>query len=229
MDNNITVIIPAYDAEKYIEECLDSIFSQTYFENNNYDIVIGIDGCKKTLCKINNIKHKYFNVHVLYMEKNMGLFVTLNTLFSYVKNNNLSKNIIKFDSDDIMKPNMIEKIMKIGKKYDIVRFYSDNFYDSVEPRVYTKSIYPPDGVSFMKYSVYDLLGGYKDWICGADSDFLSRLPNDTKIKIMNDVLFYRRFHDNSLTRNPETGKGSKLRESYAKQLKKRISKNNTGN
>lgn len=51
MNDLISILIPAYNVEKYIEKCLDSILSQTY---SNYEVVIVNDGSTdKTLeiCK----------------------------------------------------------------------------------------------------------------------------------------------------------------------------------
>ncbi len=38
---NISVIIPMYNAEKYIGECLESIFAQTFID---YEIIV-VDDC----------------------------------------------------------------------------------------------------------------------------------------------------------------------------------------
>ena len=47
MDKNnnlkISVIIPVYNSEKYIEKCLDSILNQSY---KNFEIIVINDGSK---------------------------------------------------------------------------------------------------------------------------------------------------------------------------------------
>ena len=45
----ISIIIPVYNAEKYIEKCLYSIKRQTY---SNYEIIIVDDGSKDNSLKI---------------------------------------------------------------------------------------------------------------------------------------------------------------------------------
>lgn len=49
----ISIILTAWQTQKFIEESLDSIEQQTYFANfNDYEILLGIDGCEKTLEKV---------------------------------------------------------------------------------------------------------------------------------------------------------------------------------
>ena len=56
----VSICISAWKAQEYIEECLDSIYSQSWFKNHNeWEVLIGIDGCVDTLKKMNEIKHKY--------------------------------------------------------------------------------------------------------------------------------------------------------------------------
>jgi len=107
----ISIIISAYNAQNFIEECLDSIEAQTFFVgNNNYEILLGIDGCFASLNEVARIKAKYRNLRVFYMPENMGVYITFNTLLTYSK----KKYILFFGADDIMWPDMISKCMDLG-------------------------------------------------------------------------------------------------------------------
>jgi len=76
-----SIVIPAYNCVDYIEQCLDSIEKQTYFKKNNeFEVLVGVDGCQKTLSKILKIKHKYRNLRVFEFGTNKGCYVTLNSL-----------------------------------------------------------------------------------------------------------------------------------------------------
>ena len=62
MDPLISVIIPVFNAEKYIDECLNSIYNQTY---TNYEIILVNDGSSDkspTLCDWYAINHKQTKV-----------------------------------------------------------------------------------------------------------------------------------------------------------------------
>jgi glycosyltransferase involved in cell wall biosynthesis len=199
-----SVIITAYKTAPYIEECLDSVFSQLY--TNNFEVILGIDGCLETLDKIKEIKHKYNGLRVLFFEANMGTYVTSNTLIKEAKH----ENIVRFDSDDIMLPFMLSFANLHLRNYDIVRFGFDNF--TKKGRYKHKGC--AHGCIAYRKQVWEDLGGYKDWKCSADTDFLHRLKPEHRVKLLPETYFLRRKHSDSLTMNPETSMMSKLRKAY---------------
>jgi len=205
----ISVIITAWQSQNYIEECLDSIENQTYFKNNNqFEVLVGVDACQDTLNKLLKIRHKYRNLNIFMMKENKGTYVVTNTLLDLVKYDN----ILRFDSDDIMMPEMINEILRYSDDYDVIKlsyYFRDN-----------KRGVPVDGAIFYKKHVIELAGGYRDWICGADSELLGRIYNRVSIKELKKGLFYRRIHDNALTIKFDTGPNSKLRKEYQKQTHK---------
>lgn len=77
----------------------------------------------------------------------------------------------------------------------------------------------PHGVVLYKRKVFDIAGGFQNWLCAADSELLERVKHHIIIKELNDRLFFRRQHNNSLTKREETKFGSVLRNSYASQIK----------
>jgi len=209
----ISIIITAYKSQKFIEECLDSIENQTYFvDNDNFEILVGVDGCESTYNKLNEIKHKYRNLHIYMMAENKGTYITTNTLIGLVKN----EDVIRFDSDDIMMSNLVKETIKNKKDNDIVMLgYSDLKNNKIENKFSLAS-----GIIYFKKSIMDnIAGGYMPWICGADTELITRLANRVKISQINKALFYRRIHDGSLTNRPETGPGSEIRENYRNQIK----------
>jgi glycosyltransferase involved in cell wall biosynthesis len=211
----ISILIAAWQTQNFIEECLDSIEKQTYFvDNNNYEILLGIDACQDTLNKVISIKNKYRNLHIFMMSENKGTYVTTNTLLDLVK----FENIIIFGSDDIMKSTMISKIMYNKKDYDVVRFGFDDFKENINNAVknnYMKAF----GAIFYKKNVIDLAGGYRDWRCSGDFELLRRIENHVKIKEIDDSLFYIRSHPNSLSERNDTGLNTPLRKEYNKQVR----------
>jgi len=214
----VSIIITAYQVKDYIEECLLSIERQIYFQNNNnYEILIGVDNCKETLDKLLSIKDKYRNVRVFMMKKNMGTYITTNTLLNEVK----YEDIIRFDSDDVMRPNMISKIISYSDDYNFIRFkYLNMSYDKEGKIRMIKNSDCAHGVVFIKKSLIDILGGYQPWPCASDSELLIRGKEFLVEKNIEDVLFYRRIHSNSLTRNEEFGLKSKNREKYRNMIGK---------
>lgn len=103
MNDLISIILPVYNVEKYLDTCLTSIVNQTY---KNFEIIIVNDGstdnskriCEKYKCKYNFIK--------MINKQNAGLGEARNTGLSYVS----GKYVIFIDSDDYIEPNMVENL-----------------------------------------------------------------------------------------------------------------------
>lgn len=208
----ISIILTAYQVKDYIEECLMSIENQKYFNNNdNYEVLIGVDHCQETLDKLLEIRHKYRNIRIFMMNENKGTYITTNTLLNIVK----FDNIIRFDSDDIMRPNMISKIMSYSNDYNFIRFkYYNMKVDSNGKFTMNQHSDYAHGVVYMKKSLVDEIGGYQPWPCAADSELMVRSKELLIEKTIDESIFYRRIHDNSLTNNLQFGFKSKNREKY---------------
>ena len=56
MENLVSVIVPVYNTEKYIEKCITSILEQTY---NNLELILVNDGSKQNE---ENIIQKYWDM-----------------------------------------------------------------------------------------------------------------------------------------------------------------------
>jgi len=215
----ISIIITAYKTKDYIEECLDSIEKQTYFiDNDNFEILVGIDNCEETLNKLIEIRHKYRNLRIFMMSENKGTYVTSNTLLSLVK----YQNIIRFDSDDIMLLEMIEIISYYIQEYDLIKFGYKDFL-SIKENIIDGKFHYPHGVVLYKKTIFERFGGYMNWKCAADTEFLVRIGNKCKIKEINQRLFLRRQHSQSLTKRADTRHGSELRNLYKGLIGKHIS------
>lgn len=99
----ISVMMPAYNAEKYIEESIQSVLSQNC---NNFELVIYDDGSKDNTFNIVQRLSRKSDVIRLYRSK-------INRGVSYARNYILSKSagyfIAPHDADDIMLPDRLKK------------------------------------------------------------------------------------------------------------------------
>lgn len=106
-DDLISVIISAYNHEKYVEECIRSIMAQTY---QNIELLIIDDGSKDgTFVKMRELKpecEKRFVRVVMETQENHGVYYTGNKLFAMAN----GKYIYTIASDDVAKPQAIEKL-----------------------------------------------------------------------------------------------------------------------
>lgn len=207
----VSICITAYKAKQFIKECLDSINNQTWFKSHdNYEILLGIDGCKDTLEYVQTIMGNYKNLRVFIMDSNRGTYVTTNTLMKMAQYDGL----IRFDSDDIMLPEMVEKIMRVRTGFDAVFFKMKNFGKS-------NAVNEACGQIYVSHETFDKLGGYRDYVCSGDLDFNKRLIKFVKIKKIDEVLLNRRTHNDSLTRAKETSYTSPIRRQINRDINSR--------
>ena len=212
----VSICITAYNAQEYIKECLDSVVGQSWFKtHSNWEIIIGVDGCEKTLEYLKSIMHNYKNLRVFMMDSNKGTYITSNTIIS----NATYEHIFRFDSDDIMCSNLVETVLNKKGNCQYVRYYLKNFGND-------NSVGRAWGTIYITKSLFTKYGGFKPWPCGADSDLYYRLKNNENIKTIKDVLMLRRVHSASLTQSKDTGMKSELRKKYASMIDKNCSQSN---
>lgn len=150
--SDISIIVPAYNAEKYIGKCLDSLIKQTKKE---LEFIIVNDGSTD---KTEEIVKSYKDKRIKYFKnKNQGIGKTRN--FGIEKSN--SKYIMFLDSDDYLEKTSCEKmfnkaennnldlvICDFYKEYDngeIEEIRNDSFEDSTlkeNPNIITEFLCP---------------------------------------------------------------------------------------
>lgn len=209
-DLSTSIIIPAYAAASYIEACLDSIVNQT--DSIPVEILVGVDNCKSTSLELAKIRHKYQNLRVFKTTIQSGPYLIRNTLSKLAHHPNL----LFFDADDLMKPDMLQLIRTKANSTSQVRFKYLNFKgNSILDEPMEISNQTAHGVFFIPAHIFNKVGGFQPWPFGADTEFMKRCRAN-KLPVVNiDLpLFYRRIHSSSLTQNSQTG--------YASQSRKRV-------
>lgn len=209
--DSITIIIPTFNNVEYIDECINSIRDNITNELD-IEIIIGIDNCEKT--KNHIIKNKYNNTIFYYFNKNIGPYIIKNTLIKYSKN----ENIIFFDSDDVFFSNSINKVVNTLKENNYVVFRYLEFSDRY--MINDKLIKFGEGVIGISKKIFLKLNGYQPWRCAADTEFRERYISKygNNINRLNEVIFNRRLHEVSLTKNKITGIGSEIRNEYREKI-----------
>ncbi|MBD5227489.1 MAG: glycosyltransferase family 2 protein [Bacteroidales bacterium] len=108
----VSILIPAYNVEPYLRECLDSIVNQTYQE---LQVVIVDDGSTDSTPQIcDGYKAKYSFVEVYHIP-NGGVANARNVLLSKAK----GAYILFVDSDDWIEPDMIESLVFLAERDDL--------------------------------------------------------------------------------------------------------------
>lgn len=109
----VSIIVPAYNAERTINRCIDSILKQSY---SNLEIIIINDGSKdsteeKCMKYIKNKKIKYIRINNSGVSnaRNIGIENSTGTYIMFV------------DSDDYIEKNMVERLYdNINENVDLV-------------------------------------------------------------------------------------------------------------
>lgn len=96
----ISVILPVYNAEKYLFKAIDSILNQTF---SDFELIVLDDGSSDTSLEIIN-SFTDERIKLIKNEKNLGLIATLNKGILLSK----SEFIARMDADDICLPQRFE-------------------------------------------------------------------------------------------------------------------------
>lgn len=103
-DIKVSIIIPVYNVEKYLERCVNSVLKQTY---KNVEIILVDDGspdgspgiCDRYASEYNTVKVLHKANEGLGLTRNAGLRLATGDYVMFV------------DSDDYIKENTIEKVL----------------------------------------------------------------------------------------------------------------------
>ena len=141
----ISVIIPVYKVEKYLEKCIESIIKQTY---TNLQIILVDDGSPENCGKIcDEYAQKDSRIEVIH-KANGGLSDARN-----VGINRANGRYIGFvDSDDYIKEDMYEKLINLIKEYN-ADVSICNLYDVIDGKEYVRN--KDNGIH--EYSRIDIL------------------------------------------------------------------------
>ena len=117
----ISIIVPVYNVEKYLDNCLKSILNQSF---KDFEVILVNDGSKDKSGEICNIySQKDSRIKVFNME-NSGAGKARNKGLDLAQ----GKYIFFVDADDWLENNALEEHFKYITKYDMVIGCSKNCY-----------------------------------------------------------------------------------------------------
>ena len=148
MDSLISVIVPIYNVEKYLDRCVESIINQTY---KNLEIILVDDGSPDNCPKMcDDYAKKDSRIKVVHKEngglsdaRNAGMKVATGEYVSFI------------DSDDYISLDFYETLLETMVDNDsdivecgVVKFYEDNNFDEYN-----------DDLKVTNYETVDALDG----------------------------------------------------------------------
>ena len=189
--NNIqvSVIIPVYNVEQYLRQCLDSVINQTY---KDIEIII-VNDCSpdNSLQIIEEYRQKDSRIRLVNLEKNGGLANARNVGI----NNSNGKYITFIDSDDWISENNIEILYNNIEKYntDFVGcefiWYDNNTHKSGDGVAFFDMYDTPISDIKIKKRILQRFSSSRVWGFLFKKDFLLSSDICFRINRREDILF----------------------------------------
>lgn len=113
-DLKLSIIIPVYNVEKYVEACIESVYNQD-LDVDDFEVILINDGSTDhSLEIIQGLAERYHNIKIIYQE-NKGLSTTRNNGIKAAR----GKYIQFIDSDDILIDGTLNQLLNIAIKYNL--------------------------------------------------------------------------------------------------------------
>lgn len=204
----LSVILPAYNAEKYIYNSVDSILKQTF---DDFTLFVIDDGSKDNTVKIlESINDQ--RLVIIKNEVNKGLIFTLNKGISLSK---AYKYIARMDADDISLPDRFSKQISFLEANEHIGLLGSSMLQFGDKKSDEKKIYRPDSPEkiastfffynpishpavMMRTKIIDKNYSY-DFPKYEDYHLWIELFKNTKFYNLNDILIKYRRHSNNIT------------------------------
>lgn len=221
----VSVIVPCYNHEKYVEETIESIVNQTY---KNIELIVIDDGSKDASPQIIHKLSKKYNFKFIH-RPNRGLSATLNECIELSK----GKYVSVCASDDKLKLDKVEKQVKFmennlhyGMCYGKVILFEDNGNETpleikhsrggwIFDDLIVNQFHIPAVSNMIRKSVFQDVGVFDENLWVEDWDMWLRIANKYQIGYLDEYLAYYRQHETNISKQ-----GWKMYEAKVSALKK---------
>lgn len=129
----LSIIIPAYNAEAYLPQCLDSILAQ---EHQDYEVIVVDDGSTDGTAAL---LERYPDVKVIHQE-NRGMSTARNRGLDEAR----GEYILFVDSDDLLTDGALETLVAKLSGEDIIAFNAKKLHDATGEHTYHPTIREPE-------------------------------------------------------------------------------------
>jgi len=215
-ENLISVIIPAYNAAKYIKNTVESVLKQTY---QNFEIIIVDDASSdNTVEVVNSIKDE--RIKLIRHARNQGPGAARNTALDAAK----GEYVTFLDSDDEWLPQRLEKMLEIVLEAGSSYFVADDLWLCFETpnglKPWKKQLQFKKKVAYLDFTLSDFIKreigifpiipiGHIKQHCikfetscfyGEDTEFICHLfRTGLKLRLISEAYYLYRITPGSLT------------------------------
>lgn len=177
----ISVIIPIYNTEKYLEKCIDSVLNQTLKE---IEIILINDGspdksdeiCKKYLMNEDRIKYIEIKNSGVSAARNCGLNIVRGEYISFI------------DSDDFVEKEMLEGMYTVAKEKDLdILGCEANYIDKNNNKTRVKDL---KGYIDRDLSFFEFVDEYEMFGYSCFKIFKAEIIKENKIKFLENCKIF---------------------------------------
>lgn len=207
----ISVIMSAFNTEKFITSAMQSILNQSY---DNFEFIIVDDASQdSTLEKIKTFQKEDKRIKIIQNNENIGLTKSLNNALKIAK----GKYIARQDADDYSTPARLEKqlnFLESNKEITLVGTSATIIDDDgnelckrhlltdpkeIKTKMQKQNCVFHGSIMFRKKNI-QIIGNYRELFkYGQDYDLYLRLCEQKKIANMNELLYFWRFSRSSVS------------------------------
>ena len=175
----VDIIMPNYNKEKFIEESINSVIAQTYYNWKLFIIDDNSDDNSKKI--INNFKNN--KIEIIALKKNKGVAFCRNLA---IRCSN-SKYIAFIDSDDYWSANKLKEQINFMEEFNCALSYTDYtpFFEKRDKKFFKKKVIPPNSLNYNQF-INNTSIAMSSMIIKRESVGLIKFP---KVKICEDYFF----------------------------------------
>ncbi|MDN3489401.1 glycosyltransferase family 2 protein [Pseudoalteromonas sp. APC 3694] len=217
---SLSIVIPIYNVEKYLEECVNSVLKLSGID---HELILIDDGSTDNSLKIINENYSKYEHVKIYSQKNSGLSSARNMGTKLAT----KKYIMYLDSDDVINNDNLNKNLKLAlsKDLDILLFSGQPFIGDTDSTTnYHVNYSRPEALNHKVLTGVDILNIMlrENYFCSAcmyffkkekymniffeqttyeDNLFTSQLlnfPQTNTVQSTTDVIYYRRIRSESI-------------------------------
>lgn len=212
----ISIILPVYNGERYLQQAIDSVLSQSY---QDYELILwnddSTDGSSEILAQCKDERVRSFS-----NDRNIGLFGTLNLAIAEARGDLLRL----FSQDDVLKPNCLEaegrfhaqhpEVAMAHSLYDVINESGAVIIPSRRPE--QPPVFSPEFAAQMmfyygclpgnisnvslKRSVFDRVGPFReDLVIAGDFEMWVRIAGEHMLGYIDKSLLFVRAHREQLS------------------------------
>lgn len=218
MANKVSLIIPAAGHAEYLAESIESCLSQELPSSLEMEIIVMCDhddDCFK-------IASKYTNQGVVVgnLSRHRGTYVAQNSALQLCT----GRHVTFCGADDTIPPHRIARLFRLMRRHGPMTL-ANSYHKTMDVNgsITGKSLESLGGVFMYSMELFGILGGFRDWTCAADTEFVYRAKNaGANIRVVKSYDYNYRRHGSQLTEGSSTNNKSKLRQGYLEQIDRMV-------